>query len=137
MLNRPGDLIPVTAEAAKLMAWSNRSSRIFEYLHRGPVTFSTLVYDTNVGDIATIASYFNPEMVSLEELNNKYAQRLIKTGEQEQMDEVQVPRLLVYPNLSNQSSIKVINCSLYRSSSIGTSHSIQGHDDSPPIELQK
>ena len=108
MLNRPGDLIPVTAEAAKLMTWSNRSSKIVEYLHRGPVSFSTLVYDTNVGDIATIASYFNPEMVSLEELNNKYAQRLSKTGggeEQKEVEEVQVPRLLVYPALSNQSSL--------------------------------
>ena len=104
MLNRPGDLIPVTEEA-KLMTWSNRSSKIVEYLHRGPVSFSTLVYDTNVGDIATIASYFNPEMVSLEELNSKYAQRLSNTGGwQEQMEEVQVPRLFVYPTLPNQSS---------------------------------
>ena len=90
MLNRPGDLIPVTEEA-KLMTWSNRSSKIVEYLHRGPVSFSTFVYDTNVGDIATIAmagaSYFNPEMVSLEELNNKYAQS--KKGVQGQEQEVQ------------------------------------------------
>ena len=107
MLNRPGDLIPVTAEAAKLMTWSNRSSKIVEYLHRGPVSFSTLVYDTNVGDIATIASYFNPEMVSLEELNNKYAQRLIKRGqeEKEEKEEVQVPRLIIYPSLSKESSL--------------------------------
>ena len=107
MLNRPGDLIPVTEEA-KLMTWSNRSSKIVEYLHRGPVSFSTLVYDTNVGDIATIASYFNPEMVTLEELNNKYAKRLSKTGRervQGQEEEVQVPRLLIYPaTLSNQCS---------------------------------
>ena len=93
MLNRPGDLIPVT-EAAKLMTWSNRSSKIVEYLHRGPVSFSTLVYDTNVGDIATIASYFNPEMVSLEELNNKYAQSKKEVQGHEQ--EVQVPRLHVF-----------------------------------------
>ena len=90
------------------MTWSNRSSRIVEYLHRGPVSFSTLVYDTNVGDIATIASYFNPEMVSLEELNNKYGQRLTKKpggeGEQEE-EEVQVPRLLIYPTISNQCSL--------------------------------
>ena len=91
MLNRPGDLIPVTDEA-KLMTWSNRSSKIVEFLHHGPVTFSTLVYDTNVGDIATIASYFNPEMVSLEELNSKYAQRFRGSG-QEQKEEVQVPQL--------------------------------------------
>ena len=104
MLNRPGDLIPVTEEA-KLMTWSNRSSKIVEYLHRGPVSFSTLVYDTNVGDIATIASYFNPEMVSLEELNNKYAQRFSKEV-QGQEEEVQVPRLLIYPStLSNQCSL--------------------------------
>ena len=106
MLNRRGDLIPVT-EAAKLMTWSNRSSKIVEYLHRGPVSFSTLVYDTNVGDIATIASYFNPEMVSLEELNNKYGQRLSKKrgGEGEEEEEVQVPRLLIYPTISNQCSL--------------------------------
>ena len=104
MLNRPGDLIPVTEEA-RLMTWSNRSSKIVEYLHRGPVSFSTLVYDTNVGDIATIASYFNPEMVSLQELNNKYTQRFSKTGEQGQEDEVQVPRLLINPaTLSTQCS---------------------------------
>ena len=104
MLNRPGDLIPVTEEA-KLMTWSNRSSKIVEYLHRGPVSFSTLVYDTNVGDIATIASYFNPEMVSLEELNNKYAQRFSEEV-QGQEEEVQVPRLLIYPStLSNQCSL--------------------------------
>ena len=97
MLNRPGDLIPVTDEA-KLMTWSNRSSKIVEFLHRGPVTFSTLVYDTNVGDIATIASYFNPEMVSLEELNSKYAQRFRGSG-QEQKEEVQVPQLTRWPLL--------------------------------------
>ena len=70
MLNRPGDLIPVTEEA-KLMTWSNRISKIVEYLHRGPVSFSTLVYDTNVGDISPVSTYFNPERVSEAELNTR------------------------------------------------------------------
>ena len=101
MLNRPGDLIPVTEEA-KLMSWTNRSSKIVEYLHRGPVSFSTLVYDTNVGDIATISSYFNPEMVTLEELNKKYAKRSSKMGEAVQVMEKEVqqaPMVLLNPTI--------------------------------------
>ena len=98
MLNRPGDLIPVTEEA-KLMTWSNRSSKIVEYLHRGPVSFSTLVYDTNVGDIATISSYFNPEMVTLEELNKKYAKRSSKTVQVMEKEVQQAPMVLLNPTI--------------------------------------
>ena len=43
--------------------------QILNFLHRGPVTFSTLVYDTNVGDISALATYFNPERISERELN--------------------------------------------------------------------
>merc|ERR1719462_523078 len=77
MLNRSGDLIPVTEEA-KEMKWTNRSSNIVNFLHHGPVSFSTLVYDTKVGDIATVASYFNPAMVTVEEL---YTKRMDKIEE--------------------------------------------------------
>ena len=45
--------------------------QILNFLHRGPVTFSTLVYDTNVGDISTLSCYFNQERISVEELNSK------------------------------------------------------------------
>ena len=47
------------------------SFQILNFLHRGPVTFSTLVYDTNVGDISTLSCYFNQERISVEELNSK------------------------------------------------------------------
>ena len=43
--------------------------QILNFLHRGPVTFSTLVYDTNVGDISALATYFNPDRISERELN--------------------------------------------------------------------
>ena len=46
-----------------------RRSQILNYLHRGPVTFNTLVYDTNVGDISSLATYFNPDRISERELN--------------------------------------------------------------------
>ena len=46
-----------------------RRSQILNYLHRGPVTFNTLVYDTNVGDISALATYFNPDRISERELN--------------------------------------------------------------------
>ena len=92
------------------MSWSNRSSKIVEYLHRGPVSFSTLVYDTNVGDIATISSYFNPEMVTLEELNKKYAKSKTREAVQVMEKEVeQAPMVLlnpiIHPNLPNKGSL--------------------------------
>ena len=82
-----------------MMAWSNRSSKIVEYLHRGPVSFSTLVYDTNVGDIATISSYFNPEMVTLEELNKKYAKRSSKAVQVMEKEVQQAPMVLLNPTI--------------------------------------
>jgi hypothetical protein len=35
------------------------------------VTFTTLVYDTNVGDISALSTYFNPERVSVKDLNSR------------------------------------------------------------------
>ena len=60
MLERPGDLIPVTPQATSI-PWTKRRSQILKFLHRGPVTFKTLVYDTNVGDISPLSAYFNPD----------------------------------------------------------------------------
>ena len=91
MLINPGDLIPVQA-AATAIPWSHRRSvdlvmpmlhywshcnslfcrsQILNLLHRGPVCFTTLVYDTNVGDISPVSTYFNPERVSEAELNTR------------------------------------------------------------------
>ena len=96
------------------MKWTNRSSNIVNFLDRGPVSFSTLVYDTKVGDIATVASYFNPAMVTVEELNTKYTKRMGKIEDvdtkytwrsyddeevQDRDDKVQAPKLLIYPTL--------------------------------------
>merc|ERR1712033_9420 len=36
------------------------------------VTFQTLVYDTNVGDISPLATYFNPDRISERELNLRF-----------------------------------------------------------------
>merc|ERR1712048_1190051 len=71
MLERPGDLIPVLPNATSI-PWTRRRSQILNFLHRGPVTFGTLVYDTNVGDISALATYFNPDRISERELNLRF-----------------------------------------------------------------
>jgi len=115
MLITPGDLIPVQP-AATAIPWTRRKSQILNFLHRGPVTFSTLVYDTNVGDISALATYFNPERVSVKDLNSRFGQ-YPNSGEEHKEAEVKVgseqvlkPRLLLYPehNLNNtQVQVKV------------------------------
>lgn len=108
MLITPGDLIPVQPEATTI-PWTRRKSQILNYLHRGPVTFSTLVYDTNVGDISSLATYFNPERVSVKDLNSRFGQHA-SSGENSRDSDIKVgaenvikPRLLLYPehNLNN------------------------------------
>lgn len=71
MLINPGDLIPVRPEAIHV-PWTKRKSTILNFLHRGQVTFRTYVYDTNVGDISPLSTYFNPKRWSDEDLNNKF-----------------------------------------------------------------
>lgn len=84
------------------------------YLHRGPVTFSTLVYDTNVGDISALSTYFNPERVSVKDLNSRFGQHASSSGDNSQeysrpgSEHVLKPRLLLYPEHNlNHSQVKV------------------------------
>jgi len=113
MLITPGDLIPVQPEATTI-PWTRRKSQILNFLHRGPVTFSTLVYDTNVGDISALSTYFNPERVSVKDLNSRFGQ-FPSSGENSREDNVKVgsenvlkPRLLLYPEHNlNQTQVKV------------------------------
>jgi len=102
MLETPGDLIPVIP-AASGIPWSRRRSQILSYLQRGPVKFTTLVYDTNVGDITPISSYFNPERISVKELNSKFGQYPNNHGTHPIGEKrighksIVKPRLLLYP----------------------------------------
>merc|ERR1712126_599177 len=73
MLTTSGDLIPVQPSAITI-PWTRRKSQILNFLHRGPVTFSTLAYDTNVGDISALSAYFNPERISVKDLNSRFGQ---------------------------------------------------------------
>merc|ERR1712215_562129 len=109
MLERPGDLIPVQPNATSI-PWTRRRSQILNFLHRGPVTFNTLVYDTNVGDISALATYFNPDRISERELNLRFG-HYPTSGEKHDSprkivgnDSVVKPRLLLYPNHSLDSS---------------------------------
>ena len=101
MLERPGDLIPVLPNATAI-PWTRRRSQILNFLHRGPVTFSTLVYDTNVGDISALATYFNPDRISERELNLRFG-HYPTSGEKhaspaKNNDPIVKPRLLLYPD---------------------------------------
>ena len=59
MLLESGDLIPVLSRAVEI-PWTKRKNQIMNVLHRGEVTFQTMVYDSNVGDISPLSTYFNP-----------------------------------------------------------------------------
>jgi len=99
MLLTQGDLIPVEPQATSI-PWTKRKSQILNFLHRGKVDFSTLVYDTNVGDISAISTYFNPERVSVQDLNTKFGQHpSINPEKDEKKDGVnsRKPILLLYP----------------------------------------
>jgi len=79
------------------------------------LTFSTLVYDTNVGDISALSTYFNPERVSVKDLNSRFGQHPSSSGEDSRDEDVKVgadnvlkPRLLLYPEHNlNHSQVKV------------------------------
>nr|AQS22632.1 hypothetical protein [Pseudodiaptomus poplesia] len=101
MLVSPGDLIPVTSDATQI-PWTRRKSQILNYLRRGAIDFSTLVYDTKVGDISPVSSYYNPERISIKELNTKFAKTSDTT---EPMDSIRIggesvalPWILIYPD---------------------------------------
>merc|ERR1712066_102767 len=71
MLDKTGDLIPVRSEAVNI-PWTKRKSQVLNFIHRGMVKFETHVYDTNVGDISPLSSYFNPQRWTVKDLNEKF-----------------------------------------------------------------
>lgn len=111
MLERPGDLIPVLPNAISI-PWTRRRSQILNFLHRGPVTFETLVYDTNVGDISALATYFNPDRISERELNLRFGHYPTSGTEKHASprkigaggESIVMPRLLLYPDHNLNSS---------------------------------
>merc|ERR1711874_166359 len=64
---------PVIEEAVDI-PWTKRKNLIANFLYRGSVTFQTLVYDSNVGDIAPLSMYFNPRKWTVLDLNKKFGQ---------------------------------------------------------------
>ena len=69
------------------------------------MNFNTLVYDTNVGDISSLATYFNPDRISERELNLRFGNFPAScSGEEHEssqkygLEEAVKPRLLLYPD---------------------------------------
>lgn len=73
MLLESGDLIPVLSHAVEI-PWTKRKNQIMAFLYRGKVTFQTMVYDSNVGDISPLSTYFNPRKWTVEDLNQRFGQ---------------------------------------------------------------
>ena len=73
MLLESGDLIPVLSHAVEI-PWTKRKNQIMAFLYRGRVTFQTMVYDSNVGDISPLSTYFNPRKWTVEDLNQRFGQ---------------------------------------------------------------
>jgi hypothetical protein len=73
MLLESGDLIPVLSRAVEI-PWTKRKNQIMNVLHRGEVTFQTMVYDSNVGDISPLSTYFNPRKWTVDDLNKRFGQ---------------------------------------------------------------
>lgn len=102
MLERPGDLIPVVPGATAI-PWTRRRDQIFNFVQRGPVTFSTMVFDTNVGDISPLATYFNPDRISERELNTRFGHDPTTSEKHASPHtcgddgEPLLPRILIYP----------------------------------------
>jgi len=107
MLIESGDLIPVIPEAVEI-PWTKRKSEVLNFLHRGWVTFATYVYDTNVGDIAPLSTYFNPNVWTVIDLNKRFGQCVDNIGDPRissltssgdtKSDSLQ-PKLLIYPQI--------------------------------------
>jgi len=74
MLIESGDLIPVRRDAIEV-PWTKRKAQIMAFLFKGPVNFQTHVYDTNVGDIAQVSTYFNPQKWTEKDLNDRFAKK--------------------------------------------------------------
>ena len=110
MLEKPIDLIPVV-DKFKAIPANRKKAQILNFLHRGPVTFSTLVYDTNVGDISPLSAYFNPAMISVRELNTRFGV-YPTNGEKhappkKKEDDSQVrPRILLYPEIESVKKVR-------------------------------
>jgi len=140
MLLESGNLIPVKNEAVEI-PWTKRKAEIKNFLHRGPVTFQTYVYDTNVGDIAPLTTYFNPNVWSNTDLNNKFGQRVslqdaiplgpiyVPLSEEDPKGTSLQPKLIIFPEIpkpkikeavrSTRSPSKRSNNSILKSKSLG------------------
>jgi len=128
MLLESGNLIPVKDEAVEI-PWTKRKAEIINFLHRGPVTFRTYVYDTNVGDIAPLTTYFNPNVWSDTDLNNKFGQRVslqdaaeaeknvfrfFSRSEEEDDDDCNgaslQPKLIIFPEIPKLNNKEATRC---------------------------
>jgi len=97
MLLESGDLIPVLSHAIEI-PWTRRKNQIMGLLYRGKVNFQTMVYDTNVGDISPLSTYFNPRKWTVEDLNQKFGQIYVEE------DYIYESSTCIAPNLSESAN---------------------------------
>jgi len=102
MLLESGDLIPVLSHAIEI-PWTRRKNQIMGLLYRGKVNFQTMVYDTNVGDISPLSTYFNPRKWTVEDLNQKFGQIYVEEDYRYESSTCIAPNLSESANAVNPS----------------------------------
>jgi len=100
-LKKAGDLIPVVSEFKSISSGARRRAQFMNFIHRGLVTYSTLVYDRNIGDVMALVNYFHPEFFTEQELNDRFGLFPNSDGKHDLLkkdgDDSMVPRILIFP----------------------------------------
>ena len=115
-LKKAGDLIPVVSEFKSISSGARRRAQFMNFIHRGLVTYSTLVYDRNIGDVMALVNYFHPEFFTEQELNDRFGLFPNSDGKHDLLkkdgDDSMVPRILIFPedtHNDNQTPVRTIS----------------------------
>ena len=107
------DLIPVVADFKNITSLKLKKSSWMNYIQRGPVTYTTLVFDRNIGDTMSLINYFNPQFFTEKELNNRFGVYPNSDGKHDLVmkngDSSKAPRILLFPKIKpviNQTPVR-------------------------------
>ena len=109
------DLIPVVADFKNITSLKLKKSSWMNYIQRGPVTYTTLVFDRNIGDTMSLINYFNPDFFTEQELNNRFGVYPNSDGKHDLVKKnggnPMMPRILLFPEnkqIINQTPVRTI-----------------------------
>ena len=107
------DLVPVVADFKNITSLKLKKSSWMNYIQRGPVTYTTLVFDRNIGDTMSLINYFNPEFFTEQELNKRFGVYPNSDGKHDWAKKFgyksKAPRILLFPEnkpIVNQTPVR-------------------------------